>query len=108
LLRPEAEHRVRDAPLRLHARRRDAVPARRQHRGRLGRRAAAPRRLEGPPAARLPELRGGELGPEGGRRPARAGRTGVAEAVSPTLRVLEDAQAVARAAAEEIAKRAGE
>ena len=47
LLRASSEHRLRDAALRLHDRRCDAVPARRHGRGGLGDGAADPRRLEG-------------------------------------------------------------
>ena len=48
-----AQHRLRNADLRLHDRRRDAVPARRQRRGRLAGGAADPRRLGEQSAPRL-------------------------------------------------------
>ena len=53
LLQDGAQHRLRDADLRLHDRRRDPVPARRQHRGRLAGGAADPRRLGRQSAAGL-------------------------------------------------------
>ena len=60
-----AQHRLRGAALPLHARRRDAVLAQRPGRGGLAHRPADPRHLGRQPAARLPELRGRHLGPEG-------------------------------------------
>ena len=58
-----------------HARRRHAVPARRHGGGRLERRAADARRLEGAAAAQFPELRRGHVGPaEAEELIARGGR----------------------------------
>ena len=60
-----AQHRLRGAALPLHARRRDALHAQRPGRGGMAHRAAHPRHLGRKPAARLPELPGRHLGPQG-------------------------------------------
>ena len=71
LFQRRAQHRLRDAALRLHDRRRDAVPARRQHRGRLARGAAVPRCLgQGP--GEVHGYAAGSWGPAAGGRAAGA------------------------------------
>ena len=59
-----AEHRLRDADLRLHDRRRDAVPARRQRRGGLGGGAAGARSVAEGAGAPLEFYPAGTAGPE--------------------------------------------
>ena len=73
LLPGEAECRLRDLAVRLHDGRRHIVPARRQHRGRLGRRAAAAGRV-GPRRRRPRDLRGRERRSGSGERAAGAVR----------------------------------
>ena len=75
LLRRRAEHRLRNADLRLHDRRSDAVPARRRHRSGLARGAAHPRRLAGGGRKRSVHLPGGKQRTESGGAIAVAQRT---------------------------------
>ena len=67
------QHRLRTPAVRLHDRRRDAVPARRHGRGRVERGDADAGRLEGAAAAEVPQLRRRHLGTEGGGRATRTG-----------------------------------
>ena len=81
------EHRLRDAALRLHVRRPDALPARGQRGGRLEHRGSHPRRLEGAPRARVSELRAGNVGTERGRRAPGPGWPGLAASRALTTRL---------------------
>src|SRR6185312_90185 len=74
LFRGGAKHRIRNAALRLHDRRRDAVPARRQYRGRLAGGAAAPRPVGEQRSQRFSQLCRGQRRSGGGRRVAGARR----------------------------------
>src|SRR4051794_34992204 len=73
----------------------------------MGRGGADPRRVAGAHAAQLPELRGEQLGTERSERTDRKGRTALADSLI-SLRVVDDGAALARAAAEELARLAGD
>src|SRR5262245_44924262 len=73
----------------------------------MGRGGSDPRRVAGAHAAQLPELRGEHLGTEGSGRADRKGWAQMAHPLT-SLRIVTDGAEIARAAAEEVTRRAGE
>src|SRR6516162_8059545 len=76
-----ASYGLRTAVVRLHGRRSDAVSACRHGGGGMERDHARARCVEGVAAARVSQLFGGLVGPQGSRRAARARRPRVADRI---------------------------